>query len=283
MRLHLRKLYMGLATVIGVNPQGFFIPYRYANQIPAPDKRLPYGAIEDLFKQHESQFNDLISQLKSFDHDLRAIGNDAPPRPRWRQDWFPGLDAAIAYTMVRQNQPKRLVEVGSGHSTRFLARAAIDGGVDVSITAIDPMPRADITKLGVSVIQKTVQEAGLSPFQALEDGDVLSIDSSHLLMPGSDVDLLFNGVLPGLPAGVLVHIHDIFLPDGYPASWEWRGYNEQLGVVPLLYTGGYDLLWSSHYVRTRLGQSLEGKLFDHILPPEGGLESSLWLRKRSAT
>ena len=57
-----------------------------------------------------------------------------------------------------------------------------------------------------------------------------SSNSSHILMPGSDVDILFNRVLPRLPAGALVHIHDIFLPFDYPAIWGWRNYNEQQGV-----------------------------------------------------
>ena len=72
----------------------------------------------------------------------------------------------------------------------------------------------------------------------LAPGDVLSIDSSHILMPGTDVDILLNRVLPALPAGVLVHIHDVFLPDDYPPAWSWRGYNEQLGVAALVQGGG---------------------------------------------
>ena len=63
------------------------------------------------------------------------------------------------------------------------------------------------------------------------------IDSSHTLVPGSDVDLLLNRVLPALSAGAVVHVHDIFLPDNYPDDWAWRGYNEQLGVAPLLFGG----------------------------------------------
>ncbi|MFX7914564.1 class I SAM-dependent methyltransferase, partial [Acinetobacter baumannii] len=89
-----------------------------------------------------------------------------------------------------------------------------------------------------------VHDADCAVFAALAAGDVLFIDSSHVLMPGSDVDLLFNQVLPRLKPGVLVHIHDIFLPDDYPASWGWRGYNEQQGVACLL-QGGWRLLWAS--------------------------------------
>ena len=89
------------------------------------------------------------------------------------------------------------------------------------------------------VVPSTVQAAPLDAVRRAGAGDVLFIDSSHILMPGSDVDLLLNRVLPRLPAGVLIHIHDIFLPFDYPPVWGWRAYNEQQGVLPLLATGAY--------------------------------------------
>ncbi len=280
MRRYLRKIFMGLATVLGIRKLGFFIPYRYAAQIPAGKDRAAYNTLAEMFDRRVENFHHMLSLMNDFSHDLQAIGSEPPPAPRWEQDWFPGLDGAVAYTMVRTRQPKRLVEVGSGHSTRFLARAITDGELTVAITTIDPAPRADIATLDVTIIRQTIQEAGLSAFAELTSGDIVSMDSSHILMPGSDVDMMLNVVLPALPAGVLVHIHDIFLPGDYPASWQWRGYNEQLGIAALLHSGGYDILWSSHYVRTRMASSLTGALFDTIQPPEGGYESSLWLRKR---
>ena len=116
-------------------------------------------------------------------------------------------------------------------------------------------------------------------FAPLIAGDVLFIDSSHLLMPGTDVDVLFNRVLPRLPAGVFVHIHDVFLPDAYPAAWDWRGYNEQLGVAALLQGGGFAPLWSSHYAVTRMKEQIAKSVIATLPFPEGAVESSLWLRK----
>ena len=115
------------------------------------------------------------------------------------------------------------------------------------LIAIDPAPRADIAKTGARTIATSVPACGMAPFAGLAAGDLLFIDSSHVLMPGSDVDFLLNQILPGLPAGVLVHVHDIFLPDGYPAEWAWRGYNEQLGVAALLTGGAWRLLFASRY------------------------------------
>ena len=104
---------------------------------------------------------------------------------------------AVAYALVRERKPQRIVEVGSGHSTRILARAECGVG---EIVAIDPMPRTDIVGLpGVRVVPSTLQAAPAEVFDGLKAGDVLFIDSSHILMPGSDVDILLNRVLPRLP------------------------------------------------------------------------------------
>jgi hypothetical protein len=99
-------------------------------------------------------------------------------------------------------------------------------------------------------------------------------------MPGSDVDLLLNRVLPHLPAGALIHIHDIFLPFDYPAIWGWRNYNEQQGVVPLLASGLYTPLFSSAWVERRMADRLAGSVIARLPRPADALPASLWLEKR---
>jgi hypothetical protein len=111
---------------------------------------------------------------------------------------------------------------------------------------------------------------------------MLLIDSSHVLMPGSDVDMLLNGVLAGLPAGVIVHLHDIFLPDGYPADWNWRGYNEQNGVALLLLSGLAEPLFASHYALTRLPEAVARSVAGRLPLLAGARESGLWFRWRGA-
>jgi hypothetical protein len=138
---------------------------------------------------------------------------------------------------MRMRPPSLLVEVGTRHSTRWFARAATDSGHPTRVVAIDPAPRARLAGLRIEIIRSTVQDAGDAPFAALAAGDMLSIDGRHVLMPGTDVDFLFNRVLPLLTAGVPVHIHDVLLPQRYPAEWAWRGYNEQLAVWAMLQMG----------------------------------------------
>jgi Methyltransferase domain len=275
-----RRLWLGLSTLLG-RRRGFFIPYRYADRLAPLGHRPTYQPIERLFAVDAGKFAAELRALDGHADALRTIGGQAAPAPRWEQDWFPRLDAAMAYSLVRRHRPALIVEVGSGHSTRFLARAVQDGGLATQIIAIDPAPRAALRGLRVEWLAQTVPGCGLAPFQQLAAGDVLFIDSSHILMPGTDVDFLLNEVLPILPAGVLLHLHDIFLPDDYPASWAWRGYNEQTAVAALL-DGRWETLFASRYVATRMPDRVKGSVVGALPLLPGAFETSLWLRRRSA-
>jgi predicted O-methyltransferase YrrM len=267
-----RRLRLGLPTVLGLRPGGWFIPHRYAPLLPPAGAQPPYAAVEALFERHRSFFTAMIDQLDAHTGELEGLGT------LLAQAWFPSLDAAIAYMLVRERAPRRIVEVGSGHSTRVLAQAAAG---TAEILAIDPAPRADIAGLpGVTIVPATLQGAPAEAFDDLQAGDMLFIDSSHILMPGSDVDLLFNRVLPRLPAGTLVHIHDIYLPFDYPSAWGWRNYNEQQGVAPLLTTGAYTPLFSSVWAERRMGERLARSVVARLPRPADALAASLWLEKR---
>tara|TARA_R110002012_G_scaffold61071_1_gene160086 strand:- start:553 stop:1332 length:780 start_codon:yes stop_codon:yes gene_type:complete len=257
---------------------GYFVPYRYAESTPARGSR--YDWLEERFSRDAlPAFSDMLADIDRYKSALQAIGDQKPPEPRWRQDWFPGLDGAAAYTLVRERRPARILEIGSGHSTRFLSRAVRDGGLDTEITCVDPAPRADLAGTGVRFLPQTIQDVPQENLPDLGAGDVLFLDSSHLALPGSDVDLVLNHVLPTLPAGLLVHIHDIMLPDPYPEAWAWRSYNEQLLVAALLAGGGFRPVFSSHYVRTRLLGQGGAPALDWLPVPQGALETSLWLEK----
>jgi len=267
-----RRLVLGLPTILSLTPRGWFIPHRYAPLLPPPGAQPPYPAIETLFERHANDFEGVLALVETQSAALQAM------RSLLDQAWFPSLDAAVAYALMRERKPQHLIEVGSGHSTRVLAKAL--GGLG-EILAVDPAPRADIAGLpGVQVVTSTVQSAPLELFDRLGRGDVLFIDSSHILMPGSDVDLLFNRILPRLPAGVIVHIHDIFLPFDYPPVWGWRAYNEQLGAFPLLTTGAYVPLFSSVWAQQRFADRLAHSVVAQLPLPKEALSTSLWLEKR---
>ncbi len=237
-----------------------------------PELAALLGAREPAFAAH-------LAAIEALAPDLERIGADRPPAPRWNQDWFARLDAAAAYAMVRRHRPRRIVEVGSGHSTRFLARAVADANLATRLTAIDPAPRAPLDGLALDLRRVRVQEAGPAPFRALAAGDILFIDSSHVMSPGSDVEYLLARILPALPPGVLVHFHDIFLPEDYPADWAWRRYSEQAAVAALVAAGNYVAEFASAWLAANRPQRLARGVLGRLPLPQGARESSLWLRK----
>ncbi|MDH3659850.1 MAG: class I SAM-dependent methyltransferase [Alphaproteobacteria bacterium] len=273
-----RRLSMGLLTVLGLKKRGFFLPYRYAHGVRPPEG---YPAMEAQFEDARDRFSSTLDEIEAQSPAIDALiaGHRGC---RLDQAWFPRLDALSAYTMVRSREPARIVEVGSGHSTRFMASAIADGGLSTQLTCIDPAPRASLQGLDVTWRKATLQAAAGDDLAALQRGDVLFIDSSHLLMPGTDVDHLIGHILPGLPSGALLHVHDIFLPDAYPEAWACRGYNEQSAIAALLQGGGYRLLFASRYIATRMGDRLAENPHlapARVLPGRDDLASSLWLEK----
>ena len=278
MRLkRLRRLRMGLETALGLRRMGFFAPYRYAATVPPAG---PYPELEEAFRHAAKAEGGIGGMLSAVERTVgRIAGVDGPPpEPRWGQSWFPRLDGAAAYAIALGSGARRIVEVGSGHSTRFLARAARDAGGAAGITCIDPEPRASLSGLEIDWRREVLGAQHLPLFRELASGDIAFFDSSHLLWPGTDVDLILNRILPALAPGVLVHVHDIFLPDPYPGDWEWRGYTEQLGLAGYLTGRDWRIVWASHYAVTRMGAAARPPIA--ALPiPQGARESSLWLER----
>jgi hypothetical protein len=132
--------------------------------------------------------------------------------------------------MIRHLRPRRIIEIGSGHSScvtldtneRFF-------GDSIATTFIEPYPELLLSLVTprdrerIKLIPMRLQDVPLSEFEALESGDILFVDSTHVSKVGSDVNRLFFDVLPALRAGVHVHIHDVFYPFEYPKEWIYGG------------------------------------------------------------
>ena len=210
---------------------------------------------------------------------------ESPPRYFYHNDQYPCLDAEVLFCMLRHFAPNRVVEIGSGYSSLITAevnRRFRSGAMEFA--CIEPYPRQFLLD-GVpgvtSLIKKKAQQMEPSFFSHLSSGDILFIDSSHVAKAGSDVNYLFFEILPSLQPGVLVHIHDIFLPDEYPKRWvleEGRNWNEQYLVRAFLqYNQVFEIVWSSYYMCTRHAAETAA-VFPRF--PEYGGGGSLWLRRR---
>lgn len=219
--------------------------------------------LDDLFSGCEDRVRETLGMIRTYDQELLALparSADATS-PSLVNDFLPGLDSAALYAFIRSRAPRRYVEIGSGNSTKIAARAISDGNLSTRITSIDPYPRAEIDTLCDDLIRCPLQEADLDFVSDLERGDAVFFDGSHVVYLNNDVSTFFLDVLPEIPPGVLVGIHDIYLPDDYPQLFADRYYTEQymLGTY-LLANPAIDILLPAHWVtgRPSLAALVEG-------------------------
>ncbi len=192
----------------------------------------------------------------------------SPDAYHYHNGYFESCDAEVAYCMVRHWKPRRIIEIGSGYSTRILAealRANLErNGIAGELITIDPSPeRLPQNGLGdvVTVIQDRVQHLDVELFDSLCADDILFIDSSHVVSVGSDVVREYLQILPRLNPGVLVHFHDIFLPSDYPRAavlenlWFWS--EQYLLQAFLAFNSEFEVLWSASALRQSHERALE--------------------------
>lgn len=149
--------------------------------------------------------------------------------------FFEAGDAEFLYQLIRLKRPKQVIEIGSGNSTLIAMKALArnreaDPKAPSEHICIEPYEMPWLEKTGATVIRRRVEDVGPKVFARLGPNDLLFIDSSHVIRPQGDVLFEFLQLLPMLPAGVIVHVHDIFTPRDYPAKWvidEVRLWNEQ--------------------------------------------------------
>jgi hypothetical protein len=201
---------------------------------------------------------------------------------------FERVDAEVLHCMIRNVKPKKIIEIGSGYSTLISAAACElnrkNDNIISDFTAIEPYPN-DLFKKKIpglsSVLQKPLQDLDVSYFNQLMAGDILFIDSSHILKVGSDVQMEYLEILPRLAPGVLIHIHDIFLPSEYPENWiknEHIFWNEQYLLQSFLsFNESFEILWSGCNMHIqyplKLANVFPGYAAEKYLP------GSLWIRR----
>ena len=264
---------------------GFHVTPVHFHQ-PIPDTReLPETLWEqpsDLvgIKMNDARQLDLLRHhLTKFREEYDKLPVEPPPGQRRP---FHGVDALIAYCMVRHFQPRLIIEVGSGFSSLVLGQAAAKNKKSALI-CIDPFPR-DFLHDGLpglqSLITKKVQDIDLEFFSQLQSGDILFIDSSHTVKIGGDVNYLFLEVLPRLKPGVIVHVHDIFLPFEYRRDWvldEFRFWNEQYLLQAFLtFNSEFEVLLTNSYLNHYHLEDLKSA-FPNLSSWASG---SFWIRRK---
>jgi hypothetical protein len=234
---------------------------------------------------------ELLSELAVFADEVANLDSGSGEAEAFspRNPVFGPGDADVLYSMLRTSRPSSVLEVGSGHSTRLVRRAIsanASDGYPCRHVAIEPYEAPWLERLGLDeVIRSPVQEVPIACFESLGPGDVLVIDSSHVIRTGGDVVHLFLEVLPRLRNGVLVHVHDIFLPRAYPRDWlesQRRFWDEQyLLHAFLMFNSDFETVLALSYLWLH-----ERELLLKACPWLRGSMSvpgSYWLRRRSGS
>lgn len=209
----------------------------------------------------------------------------------FRNEYFAGLDAAMYYALVRDLKPRRVIEIGSGFSTR-IADLALQrnraGGHAGDLVCIEPFPQARLldAKPAMTLIEQPVEQVPLEVFDALAANDILFIDSSHAVKFGGDVCREFLEILPRLQPGVWVHVHDIFFPGDYPARWlvEKRlAFNEQYLLEAFLaFNPQFAVRAANHWLCQDHAALVAGLCPPALLPEGDHGTGSFWMQRTLA-
>ena len=236
------------------------------------------GIIEDSVNNSE-QIDEIINTIPKYKDAFAKIPlrEAAPGEPYWENGWLPLVDGLMIYTTLAQKNPRRYVEVGSGNTTKFAAKAIRDNKLRTEIISIDPCPRAEIDDLCNKVYRCPLENMDLEFFQQLTDEDVFLVDNSHRAFPNSDVTVFFTEILPGLAKGLIYALHDITLPDEVFVD---RFYNEQYMLATYILGGaaGDTIYFPTGYLinHTQKLYNLPHALMLDDLPLCGGF---FWMRK----
>jgi hypothetical protein len=235
---------------------------------------------------------DLAAQLSFVERELGArIAEFQPPREPTQDRFefflsnglYQGGDADLLYAMVRRYRPKRVIELGAGFSTLVTAAACSANradGHDTEFISYDPYATPAPGLDGLSELRPVPAESvPIEEFESLNEDDILFIDSSHVVRVGGDVNRLLLEVVPRLSPGVLIHLHDIFLPWEYPREWIANGWfwsEQHLLHALLVGNAGLEVLVAAHGLWRAHEQQLR-TLIPNIDPARPPI--SFWMRR----
>lgn len=268
-------------------------PGHFYSPIPAPDdiaRRIAAGPspidARELDLDHDGQ----AARLEALAAHYGSLPFGEAPAPGRRyhfaNDFFAYGDAVFLHCFLARYRPGRIIEVGGGYSTAAMLDSQDALALRSAMTVIEPWPErlwSLLTLPGdddrIDLVQAPVQALTPRAFATLHAGDLLFIDSSHVLKCGSDLQFLLFEVLPTLPPGVFVHFHDIFYPFEYPRDWleEGRFWNESYALRALL-AGSRS--WAIELFNSYVGEHFADFLAERMPLVTRNVGGSLYLRKR---
>ena len=232
----------GVTMLQGTKSSRYLLPVDYPPSV-AFEARYGYShpqikLIASLIENNAEAYRELAveaSKLLPYFHKIpRDFQKKNLPCPGFFGVPINQIDTILLYTMMVKYRPKTYVEIGSGVTTCFANQAKNDHGLDTRIISIDPSPYQEIDSICDTVIRSGLETSDLSIFSNLEAGDIVFFDGSHRSFMNSDVTVFMLEVVPSLKPGVIVHVHDINLPDDYPNFFKYWYWNEQYMLAAYL-------------------------------------------------
>jgi hypothetical protein len=220
--------------------QSVFLDYKVVPKPRFGQGQQAHGQLYDIIDSNRAIYEELLRLIAGFSDVFinikQASKETNEDEPSWNNGFFPGLDIVGLYGMLAIYKPALFLEIGSGNSTKVARKYCKDFNAETRIVSIDPFPRASIDHLADEIIREPLENLRNLDLIAdrLNPGDVLFIDNSHRSFANSDVTVCFLELIPRLKKGVIVHIHDIYLPEDYPQFMCDRFYNEQYLLAAFL-------------------------------------------------
>jgi predicted O-methyltransferase YrrM len=231
-------------------------------------------------------------QIKLID-DFKKYYDEIPFKPekqaniryQYENSYYSYTDGIILYSIIRHLKPKRIIEIGSGFSSAvMLDTNELFFDNQINLTFIEPYPErlysllTESDKKSTTIIESDVQLISLDNFEKLRAGDILFIDSTHVVKTGSDVNYILFEILPLLQSGVFIHFHDVFYPFEYPKEWVYlgRNWNEDYFLKAfLMYNNNFEIRLFSDYIHRH--HKVAFKDMPLTYENSGG---NLWLEKK---
>ena len=274
----IKALVFKLLDATGLRPfilrHGAYRPGHYYSPVPSRSEvnhALESGGFSGTLAEVDLRREQQLALLQRYSHFYPDLPFSPEPRPdcryHYEQTFFRYSDAIFLYCFLRHFKPKRVIEIGSGLSSALMLDTLDhDESIETRITFIEPYPdrlkrllrEGDLEKH--RLVEKRIQDVELSLFETLESGDLLFIDSSHVLKYGSDLYRILFEILPTLPVGIYVHFHDIFYPFEYPEKWLRMGryWNEcYLLRAFLAHNDSWEITLFNQYVNREFGDVIE--------------------------
>ena len=230
----IKKLYRFLTPDF----QSLFLEYKVNFEPRFGHGKPPHDLLYGFINANRDLYVDLLNEVLNYKAVFQSIPKAGQGtniyEPVYNNGFLPGLDIFGIYTILAKYKPQTYVEIGSGNSTKVAFKSIRDNHLNTKIISIDSKPRAEIDELSDKIIREPFENINLDFIFSLKENDILFIDGSHRILPNSDSMVFFLAVLPKIPKGVIVHLHDIYLPYDYPQFMCDRFYSEQYGLAMYL-------------------------------------------------